>query len=187
MIAQLVLFTGLRCSGTSSVAAALVGSGAGVLRRPRWPATAAALHLGPASCGKQPSATPWTPAGTVLGVRGYAKGGRGQLPDEGPPKAVTVALPFAITREQADAAFKAFHSRHWLQNPSLPRWRRAAKEVRLPVARGSVCGPASLAHSPHHPTLPARSYPPPLPELLAVLGGRRQRAGRGAERRAGAR
>lgn len=45
-----------------------------------------------------------------------------------------MAVPFAVSRAQADAAFKKFHSRHWLQNPSLPRWSgtKAAKEVFAP-------------------------------------------------------
>ncbi|KAI8466101.1 MAG: hypothetical protein J3K34DRAFT_524776 [Monoraphidium minutum] len=67
-----------------------------------------------------------------------ATSGRGELPREGPRREQLAAVPFSVSREQADAAFKAFHSQHWLQNPSLPRWRRAAKESYLPFWVGDA-------------------------------------------------
>lgn len=79
------------------------------------------------------------------GGAGYATAGssgssssRGELPKEGPEHAKTVGVPFLVTRAQADESFKAFHSRHWLQNPSLPRWAAPADEVYLPFWLGEA-------------------------------------------------
>ena len=63
---------------------------------------------------------------------------RGELPKEGPDHASIVAVPFAVTRAQADEAFARFHSRHWLQNPSLPRWAGQADEAFLPFWVGEA-------------------------------------------------
>jgi hypothetical protein len=69
---------------------------------------------------------------------GATASGRGDLPKEGPRREALVALPYAISRAQADAVFSAYHSRHWLQNPSLSRWARAAKESFLPFWVGDA-------------------------------------------------
>jgi hypothetical protein len=90
-----------------------------------------------------------------------ATSGRGEIPSGGPRREALVALPFTVSRVQADAAFNAFHSKHWLQNPSLPRWRRAAKEVSGQKARHAwLMAACSLqgggAYSLHKGSLAAR-------------------------------
>jgi hypothetical protein len=88
------------------------------------------------------TASSWTspPGGSGGGASSSSStaSGRGELPRDGPRRDALVALPFAVSRSQADAAFAAFHSKHWLQNPSLPRWARTSKESYLPFWVGEA-------------------------------------------------
>ncbi|GBF95931.1 hypothetical protein Rsub_08054 [Raphidocelis subcapitata] len=105
-------------------------------------------HAAAAARGQQPR-----PPAALLLAAGWAPGqpprraasssaapsGRGGLPPgPGPERAALAALPFCVARPQADAAFKAFHSRHWLQNAAVPRWARAGKESFLPFWVGEA-------------------------------------------------
>jgi len=71
--------------------------------------------------------------------RSVGTSGKGDLPPgSGPAREATLAVPFHVSRPQADATFKDFHSRHWLQNPALPRWARPAKEAYVPYWVGDA-------------------------------------------------
>jgi len=79
---------------------------------------------------KTTATTPTTAASRAFAAD--AKATRGALPDRGPARQKLRAVPFEVTRDEADAAFQRYHSRHWLQARQLPALRRGAKETFLP-------------------------------------------------------
>jgi hypothetical protein len=74
----------------------------------------------------------------LLHVRSVGTSGKGEVPPGGPARDKLLAVPFTATRAQADAAFKQFHSRHWMQNPALPRWARPGRESYVPYWVGDA-------------------------------------------------